>query len=301
MTLILFLALQDTFEQKLDALLPKLRADDPDARTAAREDLRKAARADAKKAHDTLKTRAAKEADPDLKAAFEWVLANLWSLDDLKAEFDLPKDGLTLRAVRAGKFAIKLKLTNDTPVDLVILNSFNLQILDKAGKPVPHDRYIGSGERPEGCYVAAHPFLTVATGKSVELPFGIAVYNGRFATWQGWDLPAAGAYTLVMTNVFALDELSSLCPAACKIHGDASKIWHKALRGPRDFKADLVVREPTADEKTKQQQRDNDLAALIEAVRAGKIDMTEFEKKLPDDLSPDESQDVLKRALGLED
>ncbi len=82
MTLLLMLALQSGFEEKLDALLPKLRSDDPETRNAAREELRKAARADEKKQEE--------QRDKDLEALIEAVRAHTIDFDEFEKK--LPDD-----------------------------------------------------------------------------------------------------------------------------------------------------------------------------------------------------------------
>ncbi len=246
MTLVLAVALliQTDFEKGLDDLITKLRSNELSVRDEARVALTKLVRSDRKAARPALKARLEKEKDADVKAALTDALASLVTLDDVKMEVVLPKDGLTLAQARADKAAFKIRITNGSDATIVLYRSWTLEVLDAAGAAVKKDRNLGRwGMRESGCFLAQHGFVEIAAGASLDLDEGILNYHGDMNLIMGFKLPSAGAYTLKLTYTFARDAFRKRCKDGCKDHDGGDKAWNRALEGERTFEANLEVKQ----------------------------------------------------------
>ncbi len=300
MPLLLCLSLlaQDALAGEVDALLAELASEKIERRSEARRRLvERMKSADRAKARALLAERLKAATDEEVRGALAEAWGPLAGLDDVGLELVLPAAPIPLREARTS-FTFKVRIRNASPVRLVLSAYRSLDVLGADGKAVEGNLAIGRwGVRPDGCFLEAQPFLSLAPGEIHEAKASLKFYDSDPEMMLGWSLPAAGAYTLRVTYAFDRAACRSRCRSGCAGHEEPRRPWSRALEGKKSVEAKLEVREETPKEREASAAvRRRIEAAIEEARRTGQGGAGIFGLLQDPALTEDERQ-ALTRAL----
>jgi hypothetical protein len=146
----------------------------------------------------------------------------------------LPKEKITVASVNSADFRYVIRVRNRNAKPVVLYPFFSAQLLDAAGKPVKFRRRLGRG----GLRMPGHPlqdisFVTIESGKTWSVKESLRQYMHDPSWILGWNVPAAGKYTLVLTYEYRLAQSAGL--------EDKKHDAHKAVALKHAFRQEITV------------------------------------------------------------
>ncbi|MHC4224594.1 MAG: hypothetical protein ACYSX0_21725 [Planctomycetota bacterium] len=154
----------------------------------------------------------------------------------------MPKMRIFLDMVNEDRFEYVIRVRNRSEKSVVLWPFLSLRVLDSKGEEVGPSQRIGRwGLRKSANLLEEVRFVTLAPGKAWSIATGLKryVHDPDFIT--GWQLPAAGTYTLELTYHYDRATQKKRCDPKWELLDDPKQPWNRALEMKHTFTAEMKV------------------------------------------------------------
>jgi len=180
-----------------------------------------------------IRARLESSTDKDVRKRLEGIVAAIEAREPhgLRFNLGLPKMRLDLATINAPAPGFVVSIRNRGSKPVVLWPYFELTVLDANGQVVKPVRRRGrwGRRRRGGCYLVDVPFLEIAPGKIWSTKASLADFRLDASALVGWQLPAAGPYTLRLRYSFDRAAAKKRCDPKWKRLNDPKEPWNRAL------------------------------------------------------------------------
>jgi hypothetical protein len=154
----------------------------------------------------------------------------------------MPKMRIFLDMVNEDRFECVIRVRNRSEKTVVLWPFLSLRVLDRKGEEIKPSQRIGRwGRRKSANLLEEVRFVTLAPGKTWSVATGLKRYMHDPEFITGWQLPAAGSYTLELTYHFDRAAQKKRCDPNWELLDDPKQPWNKALETKHTFTAEMKV------------------------------------------------------------
>jgi hypothetical protein len=160
--------------------------------------------------------------------------------DELAIKLVVPELKPTRAMVNTGYYEPKLELTNKSDKAIVLWPFLHLDVLDDAGKPVPHSMYIGRwGIREAPSQLEGIEYVTLEPGKTHTIPISFKSFGYDAHAIAGWRLVPDKNYRVVLRYEFDRASVVKEFGEGCAEPDAPEQPWNKII--PVKWKHELKL------------------------------------------------------------
>ncbi len=154
-----------------------------------------------------------------------------------------PANRPTLAQINGGTYQLTVRFENTSDEAIILWPCLSVKIVDANDREIPKATNIGRwGFTTSPSILEGIPFVTLAAGKTHDLPVNLKRYSYDANVVTGWQLPQAGQYELQLSYEYDRAAAKKRYGKGCTTLDDAAKPWNQAVEAKQAMKVKVTVR-----------------------------------------------------------